>query len=98
MIHQCTAEGAVLVDPGGDRSGVVWYGCVLSSHGESWAKYNLTEPIPLQVEHVAVEFVEPLRPSGPCLRTMKISAPLRSVDTSYFTHNWIEGGSVFLPV
>ena len=51
----CTAEGAVLVDPGGDRSGVVWYGCVLSSHGESWAKYNLTEPIPLQAEHVAVE-------------------------------------------
>ncbi|WP_419648568.1 hypothetical protein, partial [Thiolapillus sp.] len=52
----------------------VWYGCVLSSHGESWAKYNLAEPIPLQVEHVAVEFVEPFRPSGPCLRTMKISA------------------------
>ena len=26
----------------------VWYGCVLSSHGESWTKYNLTEPIPLQ--------------------------------------------------
>ena len=63
-----------------------------------WAKYNLAEPIRLQVEHVAVEFVEPLRPSGPCLRTMKISAQLRSVDTSYFTHNWIEGGSVFLPV
>ena len=49
--------------------------CVLSSHGESWAKYNLTEPIPLQVEHVAVEFiVEPFRPSGPCLPNMKISA------------------------
>ena len=26
----------------------VWYGCVLSSHGESWAKYNLAEPIPLR--------------------------------------------------
>ena len=75
MIHQCTAEGAVLVDPGGDRSGVVWYGCVLSSHGESWAKYNLTEPIPLQVKYGAFEFiVEPFRPSGPCLCTMKISA------------------------
>ena len=66
----CTAEGAVLVDPGGDRSGMVW----LSSQGESWAKYNLAEPIPLQVEHVAVEFVEPFLPSGPCLRTMKTSA------------------------
>ena len=66
----CTAEGAVLVDPGGDRNG-----CVLSSHGKSWAKYNLAEPIPLQVEHVAVEFiVEPFRPSNPCLRTTKISA------------------------
>ncbi|WP_293703498.1 hypothetical protein [Thiolapillus sp.] len=52
----------------------VWYGCVLSSDGEFWAKYNLAEPIPLQVEHVAVEFVEPFRRSGPCLRTMKISA------------------------
>ena len=43
--------------------------------------------IPLQVEHVAVEFiVEPFRPSGPCLRTMKIYEC--HVDTSYFTHNW----------
>ncbi|WP_419590467.1 hypothetical protein, partial [Thiolapillus sp.] len=33
----------------------VWYGCRLSSHGESRAKYSLAEPIPLQVEHVAVE-------------------------------------------
>ena len=55
---------------------------MLSSHGESRAKYNLAEPIPLQVEHVAVEFVEPFRPSGPCLRTMK------RVGTSYFTHSW----------
>ena len=37
-------------------------------------------PIPLQVEHVAVEFiVEPFRPSGSSFRSMK---------TSYFTHNW----------
>ena len=68
----CTAEGAVLVDPGGDRVATVW--CVLSSHGESWAKYNLAKSIPLLVEHVAIEFVEPFRSSGPCLRTMKISA------------------------
>ena len=67
----------------------VWYGCVLSSHGESWAKYNLAEPIPLQVEHVAVEFiVKALPPSGPFLLTMKISAQQCRVDTSYFTHNW----------
>ena len=64
----CAAEGAALVDPGGDR------GCLFSSHGGSRAKYNLTEPIPLQVEHVAVEFIEePVRPSGPFLFTMKIS-------------------------
>jgi len=47
----CTAEGAVLVDSSGDRFGMD--GCLLSSHGESRAKYNLTEPIPLQVEHEA---------------------------------------------
>ena len=71
----------------------VWYGCVLSSHGESRAKYNLAEPILLQVEHVAVELiVQPFRPSGPFLRTMKISAQLCHVDTSYFTHNWGNGG------
>ena len=67
---------------------LVWYGCVLSSHGESSAKYDLTEPIPLQVEHVAVEFVEHFRPSGPCFRTMKISAQRCRVGTCYFTHNW----------
>ena len=43
----CTAEGSVLVDPGVDRSGMVWYGCLFSSYGESLARYNLTEPIPL---------------------------------------------------
>ena len=59
----CTAGGAVLVDR--VETDPVWYGCLFSSHGESRAKYNLTEPIPLQVEHVAVEFiVEPFRPSG----------------------------------
>ena len=54
----------------------VLYGCLFSSHGESQAKYNLTEPIPLQVEHVAVVFILDFRLSGP------------GVDTSYFTHNW----------
>ena len=61
---------------------------VCCHHGESWAKYNLAEPIPLQVEHVAVEFGEPFRPSGPCLRTMKTSAQRCRVGTSYFTRSW----------
>ena len=53
----------------------VFYGCLFSSYGESRARYNLTEPIPPQVEHLAVEFfVEPFRQSCLCLRTMKISA------------------------
>ena len=52
----------------------VWPGCLLSCHSDSRARYNLREPIPLQVEHVAVEFVlEPFRPSGPNPRTMKTS-------------------------
>ena len=39
---------------------------VYSCHDDSMARYNLTEPIPLHVEHVAFEFVvEPFRPSGP---------------------------------
>ena len=78
---------------------LVWYGCLLSSHGESWAKYILTEPIPLQVEDVAVEFVsESFCPSGPCLHTMKISTQLCHGDTSYFTHNWeTRGGQKRLP-
>ena len=47
--------------------------CLFLSYGESRARYNLTEPIPLQVEHVAVEvIVDTFRSSGPCLRTMKI--------------------------
>ena len=47
------------------------------------------EPIPLQVEHVAVEFiVEPFRSSGPFLLTMKVSTQWCRVDTSYCTHNW----------
>ena len=47
---------------------LIWYGCLFSPYGESRARYDLTEPIPLQVKHVAVEFiVEPFRPSGPFL-------------------------------
>ena len=62
---------------------------LISSYDESWARYNLMEPIPLQVKHAAVEFIiEPFCPSGPCLRTMKISAQWCCVYTSYFTHNW----------
>ena len=75
-------------------------GCLLSSHGESWAKYNLTEPIPLQVEHEAVEsIVEPFRPSGRCLRTRKISAQCAVLTPaiSPITGRRVEGGSVFLP-
>ena len=49
----------------------------------------MTEPIPLQVEHVTVEFVvEPFCLSGRSLRTMKTSAQWCLVDISYFTHNW----------
>ena len=78
----CTAEGAVLVDPVGDRSGMVrsatdpvWYGRLFSSRGESRAKYNLTDPVSLQVEHEAVELsVEPFRPSGFLLRSIQMSA------------------------
>ena len=44
-------------------------------HGDSRAMYNLTKPIPLKVEHMAVESVmEPLCPSGPSLQTVKTSA------------------------
>ena len=66
----------------------VWYGCLFSSHDESRAEYNLTEPLSLQVKHVAVEFVEPFRPSRPYLRTMKTFAQWCRVGTSYFTHSW----------
>ena len=64
-----------------------WIWCVVTAW---WVlgKEPPGEPIPLQVKHVAVEFVEPFRPSGPCLRTMKISAQWCRVDTRYFTHNW----------
>ena len=65
---------------------MVW---LFSPYGESRAKYNLIQPIPLQVEHAAVNFiVEPFRPSGSCLRTMKISAQWCHVETNYFTHYW----------
>ena len=83
----CTAEGVVLVDPSGDWSDSVWLLHVI--HCESRAKYNLTEPIPLQVEDVTVEFiVDPFRRPGPCLRTMKIYIQWCRVDTSYFNHKW----------
>ena len=60
-----------------------------SSHGDSRARYDLMEPIPLQVEHMAVELVvEPIHQSGPRLWTMKTSAHWCNVHTSYFTHNW----------
>ena len=47
------------------RRQLIQYGMVAGfSHGDSREKYNLTEPILLQVEHVAVEFVvEPDDPS-----------------------------------
>ena len=80
----------------------VWYGCLFSSHGESQAKNNLTEPIPLQNKHVAVEFImESFHPSGPFLWTVKISAQWCCVDTSYspITGRLVEGWSIlFLPV
>ena len=34
----------------------VWSGFRLSFHGDPRARYNLTEPIPLQVEHLAGEW------------------------------------------
>ena len=59
------------------------------SHGDSRAKYNLTEPISIQVKHVAIKFVmERFHPSGPCLQTMKTFAQWRCADTSYFIRNW----------
>ena len=30
---------------------------MFSSHGESWAEYKLMEPIPLKVQHVAIELI-----------------------------------------
>ena len=69
----CTAEGAVLADPGDDRSGMVWLLVFITWRAAG--KVQSDGDIPVQVEHVAVEFVmEPFRPSGPFLRTMKISA------------------------
>ena len=68
----------------------LWMVCWFSSHGESRARYSLTEPIPLQIEHAAIEFImEPFHPSCPSLRTMKTSsAQWCRVVTSCFTHNW----------
>ena len=60
-----------------------------SSHGESWTKYNLTEPIPLQVEDVANEFI---------MEPFNLSVQWCRVDTSYFTHNQeTRGGRERLP-
>ena len=87
-MHVQSSEKVIIIIINPLTARVVVFCCVLSSHGESWAKYNLMEPIPLQVENVAVEIiVEPFRPSGPCLRTMKISAQWCRVDARYFTHN-----------
>ena len=72
----------------------VWYGCVLSLH---WAKYNLAEPIPLHVEHVAVEVVEPFRPSGPCLRTMKTSGTVLAPAFSPITGRLVGAGASSFP-
>ena len=74
-------------------------------HGMVLAKYNLTEPIPLQVDHVAVEFiVQPFCPSGPFLLTMIVwrYPPSDAVLTPAIlpiTGRLVEGGSIwFLPV
>ena len=57
---------------------------LVSSHVESRAMYNLTQPIPLRVEDVANDFiVEPFSPSGPCLQPMKIYAKWWCADTSF---------------
>ena len=54
------------------------YGMVADfSHSDSRAKNNLTEPIPFQVEYMAVEFdVEPLRPPGPSLSNYEDIRPV----------------------
>ena len=53
----------------------VWSGFWLALHDNSRARYTLTEPIPLQIEHVAAEFaVEPFRLSDPSIPTMKTFA------------------------
>ena len=81
----CMTESVVLVNPGGDQSGVAWF----TSQGDSRAKWNLTEPIPLW----AFEFVmECICLYGPSLRIMKTSAHWCCVHMSYFTHNWETGG------
>ena len=49
------------------------------SHGETWAKYNLTEPIPLPVKHVAVEFI--VNPSAHLALVFKSFKYLGSVIT-----------------
>ena len=82
----------------GRRPDPVWSGCWLSFYGECSGAYNLAKP--LRVEHVAVEIdMESFRPSAHFLRIMRTSAKWCRFDTSYFTHNRVERGSVlFLPV
>ena len=62
---------------------MVWF----SFHGDSRARFNLTEPIPLQIEHVAVGFVvEPFRPPGPSLRSTEgILRKKQRYNTEYST-------------
>ena len=80
----------------------VWYGCLFSPHGESRAKYKLTEPISIQVEHVAVEFiVEPFSPLALFfeLRRHPLSDGVLTPGISPLTRRLVEGGAVlFLPV
>ena len=72
----CSLSSSIIIYPLTARAfGAPQMIYLFSSLGESRAKYNPTEPIPLQVEHVAVEFIEePFRPSGPFLLITKISS------------------------
>ena len=96
----CTAEGAVLVNLGGDWCSMVRLH--VSSFGESRAKYNLTGPIPLQVEHVTVELiVEPFRPFALFFQVCRYpsSDVVVTPAISPITGRLVEGGSVlFLSV
>ena len=65
----------------------VWYGCVLSSHGESWAKYNLAEPIPLQDEYPLKNLG---RGEGTPLKERKLGALLLQVVEFPNNHQWYD--------
>ena len=79
----------------------VWYGCLLSSHGESRVKYNLTESIPLQVEPWPLSSL-----CNPSANLALVFVPRRYTSSndmftpaiSPITGRFVEGGSVFLPV